>query len=258
MRALLPRVVAAAVAPLLLWVAPVAVACGYPSPAQDYYEGPLNLTRMLIGNGTSTIAVRASGDAMAGAGIADDDCVLVDRSKRPHHGDIVLAVLDGELMLTRLEETPFGVALRAEGAQHAASVTELSALEIRGVATYSIHPLRQQSDPVPDLLEGPLDLAEMLVDDPAATFVVRVSGDSMTGAGICHGDEVLVDRSKRPHDGDVVVAVLDGDLTLKRLEVTPRGVVLRAENSEHADISVSELSELIVWGVATYCIHHLR
>lgn len=112
--------------------------------------------------------------------------------------------------------------------------------------------------PAQDYYEGPLDLTEMLIEDQAATFVVRASGESMTAAGISDGDELLVDRSIRPRSGDVVVAVLDGDLTLKRLEVTPQGVVLRAENADHPDIVVDELSELEVWGVATYCIHHLR
>lgn len=112
--------------------------------------------------------------------------------------------------------------------------------------------------PAQDYYDGPLDLTDMLIDDAAATFVVRASGNSMTAAGISDGDELLVDRSLRPRSGDVVVAVLDGELTLKRLEVTPHGVILRAENTEHPDIAVSELSELNVWGVATYCLHHLR
>lgn len=101
-------------------------------------------------------------------------------------------------------------------------------------------------------------MTEMLVEDHAATFIVRVSGHSMTGAGIDHGDELLVDRSKTPRDGDVIVAVLDGELTVKRLRLTGAGVVLQAENAEYPDITVAELSELQVWGVATYCLHHLR
>jgi len=112
--------------------------------------------------------------------------------------------------------------------------------------------------PAQDYYDGPIDLTQMLVEDQAATFIVRASGDSMTGAGISNGDELLVDRSKTPQHGDIVVAVLDGELTLKRLEVTPRGVLLRSENETYPDITVPELSELHVWGVATYCIHHLR
>lgn len=112
--------------------------------------------------------------------------------------------------------------------------------------------------PAQDWYDGPIDLTEMLVEDQAATFIVRASGHSMTGAGISDGDELLVDRSRTPRDGDVVVAVLDGELTIKRLQVTARGVLLRAENAEHPDVVVPELSELVIWGVATYCLHHLN
>lgn len=112
--------------------------------------------------------------------------------------------------------------------------------------------------PAQDYYDGPIDLTSMLVEDQAATFIVRAAGHSMTGAGISDGDELLVDRSKRPQHGDVIVAILDGELTVKRLELTAAGVVLRSENSEHPDIVVPELSDLQVWGVATYCLHHLR
>ena len=80
----------------------------------------------------------------------------------------------------------------------------------------------------------------------------------MTNAGISDGDELLVDRSRTPQDGDVVIAVLDGELTIKRLVVDDAAIVLRAESNEHPDIVVDELSELTIWGVATYCIHHLN
>lgn len=94
--------------------------------------------------------------------------------------------------------------------------------------------------------------------DKAATFIVRVVGDSMEGAGISDGDELLVDRSLEPRHGDVVVAVLDGELTVKRLHLTARGVVLHAENPNYPDIAVPEPAEFLVWGVATYAIHHLN
>ncbi|WP_374168985.1 MULTISPECIES: LexA family protein [Microbacterium] len=112
--------------------------------------------------------------------------------------------------------------------------------------------------PAQDYYDGPIDLTEMLIDDQAATFLVRAAGDSMSGAGISSGDEILVDRSKHPRDGDVVVAILDGELTLKRLSLTGSGVTLRSENPEYPDIHVPALSDLQVWGVATYSLHHLR
>lgn len=112
--------------------------------------------------------------------------------------------------------------------------------------------------PAQDYYDGPIDLTAMLIDDEEATFIVRASGHSMTGAGISDGDELLVDRSKRPRDGDVVVAVLDGQLTIKRLQVSAGRVTLRSESADYPDIVVPELSELVIWGVATFVIHHLR
>jgi DNA polymerase V len=112
--------------------------------------------------------------------------------------------------------------------------------------------------PAQDYYDGPLDLTEHLITDHAATFVVRASGDSMTEAGISDGDELLVDRSLTPADGDVVVAVVDGELTVKRLDLTPAGVVLRAENPAYPPLVVPELSDVQVWGVVTFCLHHLR
>ena len=111
--------------------------------------------------------------------------------------------------------------------------------------------------PAQDYYDGPIDLTEKLIDDQAATFVVRAAGESMVNSGISAGDEILVDRSKRPRDGDVVVAVLDGELTIKRLRITGAGVVLQADNPEFPDVVVPELSELTIWGVATYSLHHL-
>ncbi|SDH55323.1 LexA family transcriptional regulator [Microbacterium sp. 77mftsu3.1] len=112
--------------------------------------------------------------------------------------------------------------------------------------------------PAQDYYDGELSLDDHLITDRAATFIVRVAGHSMHDAGIWDGDELLVDRSKTPRDGDVVVAILDGELTVKRLRVTPTGVVLQADNAEHPDIVVPELSDLQIFGVATFGIRHLR
>ena len=111
--------------------------------------------------------------------------------------------------------------------------------------------------PAQDYFEGGIDLNRHLIHDKAATFIVRVTGDSMTGAGISSGDELIVDRSLQARDGDVVVAVLHGEMTVKRLKVTARGAVLRAENPGYPDIIVPELSEVQVWGVVTRCLHYV-
>ncbi|MFF1883848.1 LexA family protein [Pseudarthrobacter sp. NPDC058196] len=111
--------------------------------------------------------------------------------------------------------------------------------------------------PAQDYFDGRIDLNAHLIKDITSTFVVRVTGDSMEGAGISDGDELIVNRALEPRDGSVVIAVLDGELTVKRLRITGNGVVLQAENPRYPDIRVPALSELTIWGVATRCLHHV-
>src|SRR5690625_6754392 len=112
--------------------------------------------------------------------------------------------------------------------------------------------------PSQDYSDTEIDLTKMLIRDELSTFIVRVSGDSMEGAGIYDGDELIVDRSIEPRDGHVVIAVVDGEMTVKRLRVTATAVILQAENAEYPDVTVPELSDLRIWGVATTCLHHLN
>ena len=111
--------------------------------------------------------------------------------------------------------------------------------------------------PAQDYFDGRIDLNAHLITDITSTFVVRVTGDSMEGAGISDGDELIVNRALEPRDGSVVIAVLDGELTVKRLRITDSGIILQAENPRYPDIRVPALSELTVWGVATRCLHHV-
>jgi len=104
---------------------------------------------------------------------------------------------------------------------------------------------------------GPVDLNRHLIQDPTATFIVRVSGDSMTGAGIFDGDEIIVDRSLDARDGSVVVAVVDSELTIKRLRIEGGTIRLVPENPAYPDIVLTEMSDLTVWGVVTRCLHRV-
>lgn len=111
--------------------------------------------------------------------------------------------------------------------------------------------------PSQDYFDGEVSLDSVLVKDKAATFFLRVTGESMEGAGISDGDVVIVDRSVRPRHGDVVVAVIDGELTLKRLITTARGVYLQADNPAFPPLHVGTEADFTVWGVATVCLHQL-
>lgn len=102
---------------------------------------------------------------------------------------------------------------------------------------------------------GDLDLIQHLVRDPACTFVWRASGHSMTGAGINDGDLLLVDRGIDPVPGKIVIAVVDGEYTVKRLDVIQGRTVLVAENLDYSDIVLHEHTEMTVWGVVTWILH---
>ena len=109
--------------------------------------------------------------------------------------------------------------------------------------------------PADDYIESALDLNAHLVRNPASTFFVRVSGESMTGAGIASGDLLVVDRSLTPESGNVVIAVLDGEMTVKRLWRDGGRVELRPENPAYAPIRLSGAMELDVWGVVRHVVH---
>ena len=79
----------------------------------------------------------------------------------------------------------------------------------------------------------------------------------MEGAGISDGDELIVDRALRPRDGSVVIAVLDGELVIRRLRIAPSGVLLVAAHTAYEPIPVPDPDHLVIWGVATRCLHHV-
>lgn len=111
--------------------------------------------------------------------------------------------------------------------------------------------------PADDYVEGALDLNALLIERPAASFFVRVTGDSMTGAGIFPGDIVLVDRSLEPRNGQIVIAVLNGEMTIKRLRRTREETWLEPENAAYPVLRVSEDDAFEVWGVVKNAIRFL-
>ncbi|MEW6520824.1 MAG: translesion error-prone DNA polymerase V autoproteolytic subunit [Thermodesulfobacteriota bacterium] len=111
--------------------------------------------------------------------------------------------------------------------------------------------------PADDYIDRELDLNEYLITNPAATFFVRVAGDSMVGAGINHDDILIVDRSLEPVSGKIVIAIVDGELTVKRLIKTGDCCRLAAENPLYPPTDIEKGMELAVWGVVTCAIHRL-
>ena len=109
--------------------------------------------------------------------------------------------------------------------------------------------------PAEDYIEQRLDLNELLIKNPSATFFVRVNGDSMTGAGINHNDILVVDRSLNPVSGKIVIAIVNGEFTVKRLIKTGDSFKLVAENPNYPPVEISEGATCEVWGVVTCSIN---
>lgn len=111
--------------------------------------------------------------------------------------------------------------------------------------------------PADDYLEGSLDLNEHLVREPAATFFVRARGDSMIGAGIHDGDLLVVDRSTKAKNGSVVIASVNGELSVKRYLRSNGEVRLVPENPAYQPIPLNEDDDARLWGVVTNVVHRL-
>ena len=109
--------------------------------------------------------------------------------------------------------------------------------------------------PADDHMEGKLDLNTHLVKHPTATFFVKASGDSMIGAGIHDGDILVVDRSLEPQQSRIVIAAVDGQLTVKRLKKKGKKIFLVPENKKFRSIELNENNDVKVWGVVTNVIH---
>jgi DNA polymerase V len=111
--------------------------------------------------------------------------------------------------------------------------------------------------PAADHTRKRIDLNEHLIRNKEATFIFRVKGDSMNGIGIYEGDELLVDRSIEAKHGNIVLAVLNNDYTVKRLYRRGGVVKLIAENPLYPPIVVRDGQELVIWGVVTRNLHKL-
>ncbi|WFB37515.1 translesion error-prone DNA polymerase V autoproteolytic subunit [Kiritimatiellota bacterium B12222] len=109
--------------------------------------------------------------------------------------------------------------------------------------------------PADDYLEDRIDLNRELVKNPTSTFLARVRGESMRDAGLQDGDLILIDRSREPRSGSMVLAWVDGGFTVKNLHLQGGRCWLRAANPDFPDLEVTEEEESSVWGVVTHVIH---
>ncbi|MGK8800935.1 LexA family protein [Acinetobacter seifertii] len=112
--------------------------------------------------------------------------------------------------------------------------------------------------PAQDYVDKALDMNEHLIKNETATFIVKVASLSMLNAGIDIDDELIVDRSLDAKHGDIVVALIDNDFTVKRLMIDEKGQWLKAENPDYKDIHLLDGQELLIWGVVTHIIKMTR
>ena len=111
--------------------------------------------------------------------------------------------------------------------------------------------------PAEDYVEDSLNLHRMMVKNPAATYFLRAAGHSMVGAGIHDGDLLVVDRSREVQTGKVVIAVIDGELTIKRFIKKSGRILLVAANPDYPDFDITGREDVDIWGVVTYAVHNL-
>lgn len=109
--------------------------------------------------------------------------------------------------------------------------------------------------PASDYIEQTLDLNKFLIQHPSATFFVRVEGDSMIDAGIRSGDILIVDRAIQPEEHKIVIAVINDELTIKRIKITKNKYYLEPNNPKFPPIEVTPEMDFRIWGVVTYVIH---
>ena len=111
--------------------------------------------------------------------------------------------------------------------------------------------------PADDYLDRPLDFNDLIIENPAATFAIRVNGESMSGAGIFSGDIAVVDRARSAVDQTIVLALLDGEFTIKRFRKKGARIWLQAEHPSFPDIEITEGMTFEVWGVVTRVVRLL-
>ncbi len=126
--------------------------------------------------------------------------------------------------------------------------------------THMTLPMAQQGisagfpSPADDFLDLSIDLNKELIKHPYATFYGRVSGDSMTGAGLDDGDLLVIDKSLEPRDGKIAVCFLDGEFTVKRIKIEANAIWLMPENKKYKPIKVTKDNEFVIWGIVTSVI----
>jgi len=220
------------------------ICAGFPSPAEDYLDDPVDLSQILAPNRPATFLFPVT-RAVGGDGSV---MLVAQRGLRPRPGDTVAAWADGEQVVATVGGRPGDLRL-ADLSGRQVVAAEVVAM---GVATWALRSFR---GPVPEP-QG-LDFGFLVTNRPA-TFMFVVDGWSMREAGIGSGDTLIVDRSLMPRHGDVVVAVVDGARSVKRLLVEGGHVRLAFENEAYPEYRLPAQAQASVFGVVTWAMRRTR
>ena len=112
--------------------------------------------------------------------------------------------------------------------------------------------------PAEDFSELSISLDKHLIQNPSATFMAYANGNSMVDAGIHHGDILIIDRSLNANDSDIIIAVLNGEFTVKQLSIINEDIFLMPQNTKYSPVKVSAEMDFEVWGIVTYSIRKHR
>jgi SOS-response transcriptional repressor LexA len=233
---------------------------GFASPAEDFFEKPLDVNDLVVFHPSQTYLYTVCDSSMAGLGILPGDRLLIDRAIDAAPGRTLWVQLAGETAIKRLQRDRGRLYLSAGDADDVPLELPLSGqLSLEGVVTTII---RRLLDPKavaaqPAALQRVPDLNMLVVANPTATFFSYVSGTSMVKAGIYPGDVLVVDRSLGVTHGTIVIAVLEGSLTIKRMLFAQGHRFMATGDPDRPLVEVGPQTQLQIWGVATYSIHSL-
>lgn len=230
------------------------VACGWPSPAADYEETPLSLDELVSVSAASTYLVPATENCMLPL-IAHGDVLVVQRGSESFTGDVVVASIHEDWTIRRLGAVQGRPALTSDNRTTPPIVLgDGESIDVWGLVLWNLRQLYRHRD----LSDGGCQSLDELANVSAySTFLVRARGKSMAPL-ILDGDVLVVDRSIEAAHGDIVVAVYQGDFTVKRLGVVTGRDALIPENQKMAPIFVGGDEQVDIWGVAVWCLHRLQ
>lgn len=262
------------------------IPAGFPSPAQDYISDSIDLNEILITTPGATYFARVHSYFLAEEELEDGDAIIFDTTLKPVDGDLALCVIDGERILKYIQKEN-GIFLVEGGSKESVEINEFNDAYIIGVVTSVIKVRRYKARRTliynprkePDRkqltqpkraiqwgyvlqdkedITGLIDLNTILIKNPIATYFGKVKGFSLMEDGIDNNDSVIIDTSLNPENNDLAVSYTDNGFTMKYIQMDDQGILLMPGNKNYHPIRITEENELLIWGIVTTSIKHLR